>query len=653
MTAPGSSPYAARRARLRLLAALCLVAGAGCHVSGRQPAEQAGATPDQQAPEAALVIADASAGEADGAIPFMVALRPASERPVEVGYATADETATAGNDYRAESGTLTFGAGHTGRTITVPVLNDETAEDGETFTVTLIDPVNARLADATARGEIIDDDPPPPEIIANDRRPPALASLASLAVSGDGAMYPPFASDIHHYALTCGNADRLQVSAHTAHPRAELTLVRQAPETSHRSTTGSLDVELGVDENHDIVVEVSDDGVTATYIVHCIPDNFPDVRILKKTARASEHLMVVVPVVRLGISRSTHKFVAIMDTNGVPRFHLEGSGGHFRAFSNGPTIDGRQVQYALAESDGYGLYDRSFHRIRTVSTPGWDSHDFLITEDDTFLFLGFKDATRDLSHITNSGSSTPFSAALEVRDVIIVEQTLSGSTRFEWNSWGHLNILDCIYEDYDGGRYTQLNGFQMANGDIVGSFRTCNMVARIDRSGNTGAIEWQVGGTSAIPETAYRPITGDDDGGNEFCQQHNPTQVGEKLVLFDNGSACRGTRKTVQQFSRVVEYDLSSGTEARFSREYRRRSGHGFSYYQGGVTVLDNGNWLIAWGIPVDYTLGVDELSTISEVNAQGELVFDMNMSGDGHPVVSYRVYAMSESEFQIPWNLP
>ena len=61
--------------------------------------------------------------------------------------------------------------------------------------------------------------------------------------------------------------------------------------------------------------------------------------------------MVVVPVVRLGISRSTHKFVAIMDTNGVPRFHLEGSGGHFRAFSNGPTIDGRQVQYALAESE--------------------------------------------------------------------------------------------------------------------------------------------------------------------------------------------------------------------------------------------------------------------------------------------------------------
>ena len=342
MTAPGSSPYAARRARLRLLAALCLVAGVGCHVSGRQPAEQAGATPDQQAPEAALaelVIADASAGEADGAIPFMVALRPASERPVEVGYATADETATAGNDYRAESGTLTFGAGHTGRTITVPVLNDETAEDGETFTVTLIDPVNARLADATARGEIIDDDPPPPEIIANDRRPPALASLA---VSRGGAMYPPFASDIHHYALTCGNADRLQVSAHTAHPRAELTLVRQAPETSHRSTTGSLDVELGVDENHDIVVEVSDDGVTATYIVHCIPDNFPDVRILKKTARASEHLMVVVPVVRPGISRSTHKFVAIMDTNGVPRFHLKGAAAtSVRSATGRPSMVGR------------------------------------------------------------------------------------------------------------------------------------------------------------------------------------------------------------------------------------------------------------------------------------------------------------------------
>ena len=88
----------------------------------------------------------------------------------------------------------------------------------------------------------------------------------------------------------------------------------------------------------------------------------------------------------------------------------------------------------------------------------------------------------------------------------------------------------------------------------------------------------------------------------------------------------------------MVEYDISSGSEARFSREYRRLAGHGYARYEGGVTVLDNGNWLISWGYPLDYTVAVDELITISEVNPSGEPVFQMNMSGDGYPVSSYRV---------------
>ncbi len=40
-------------------------------------------------------------------------------------------------------------------------------------------------------------------------------------------------------------------------------------------------------------------------------------------------------------------------------------------------------------------------------------------------------------------------------------------------------------------------------------------------------------------------------------------------------------------------------------------------------------------------------------MNADGEAVFQMNMSGDGYPVSSYRVYLMPETEFKIPWNLP
>lgn len=58
-----------------------------------------------------------------------------------ISYATADGTATAGSDYTATSGTLFFNAGDdTDKTITIPIIDNVTAEPGESFTVTLSNP---------------------------------------------------------------------------------------------------------------------------------------------------------------------------------------------------------------------------------------------------------------------------------------------------------------------------------------------------------------------------------------------------------------------------------------------------------------------------------------------------------------------------------
>ena len=56
-----------------------------------------------------------------------------------------------------QSGTLTFAPGVTSQTIVVPILNDATFENSETFTVTLSGAVNATIADATGVGTIRDD----------------------------------------------------------------------------------------------------------------------------------------------------------------------------------------------------------------------------------------------------------------------------------------------------------------------------------------------------------------------------------------------------------------------------------------------------------------------------------------------------------------
>ena len=64
-------------------------------------------------------------------------LDEAATNTVTVDYATSDGTADASDDYTAKSGTLTFDAGETSKTVSVSITDDETDESDETFTVTL------------------------------------------------------------------------------------------------------------------------------------------------------------------------------------------------------------------------------------------------------------------------------------------------------------------------------------------------------------------------------------------------------------------------------------------------------------------------------------------------------------------------------------
>ncbi|MDP3714154.1 MAG: DUF4394 domain-containing protein [Mycobacteriales bacterium] len=78
---------------------------------------------------------------------------------VTVDYATGGGTATAGSDYTATSGTLTFADGEASKTISVPVTNDTADEPAETFVVTLTNPTGgASLGATTAQTVTITDD---------------------------------------------------------------------------------------------------------------------------------------------------------------------------------------------------------------------------------------------------------------------------------------------------------------------------------------------------------------------------------------------------------------------------------------------------------------------------------------------------------------
>ena len=120
---------------------------------------------------AALSVADATVREGPGSVlAFGVTLDRARSQPVTVDYATVQGTgagvATEGSDYTRTSGTLTFAPGDTEETVSVPVLDDAHDEDSETMTLTLSNPVGARIADGTATGTIENTGPIPKAWIA-------------------------------------------------------------------------------------------------------------------------------------------------------------------------------------------------------------------------------------------------------------------------------------------------------------------------------------------------------------------------------------------------------------------------------------------------------------------------------------------------------
>ena len=137
----------------------CGETGAVCTDDGRT--FTTGITTQIQGPPG-LSVTDAEVDEAANAIlAFAITLNRAPSGTVTVDYATADGTATAGSDYTATSGTLSFAAGETHKSVSVPVLDDAHDEGSETLTLTLSNPSGAYLADGSATGTINNTDAMP------------------------------------------------------------------------------------------------------------------------------------------------------------------------------------------------------------------------------------------------------------------------------------------------------------------------------------------------------------------------------------------------------------------------------------------------------------------------------------------------------------
>lgn len=106
--------------------------------------------------------------EQDGVATISVSRTFGSVDSGSVNFTATGGTATAGSDFTAVSGTLTFGPGEFVKTFTVPILEDNLDENGESINLTLSNPTGFSLGGRSSTVVNINDNDPMPAMLFSD-----------------------------------------------------------------------------------------------------------------------------------------------------------------------------------------------------------------------------------------------------------------------------------------------------------------------------------------------------------------------------------------------------------------------------------------------------------------------------------------------------
>ena len=110
------------------------------------PSTATGTIIDNDAAPVVSIVGATLVNEDAGTVTYTVSLTNPSSTAVTVDYATSNGTATAGADYGANSGTLTFAPGEVTKTVTVAITDDTLFENSENYTIALSNPsLNASI----------------------------------------------------------------------------------------------------------------------------------------------------------------------------------------------------------------------------------------------------------------------------------------------------------------------------------------------------------------------------------------------------------------------------------------------------------------------------------------------------------------------------
>ena len=180
---------------------------------------------------------------------FTLTLSYPYDAPVTVDYETADGDATAGSDYTATSGSVTFAAGVTSMNVAVPILGDRVGEADEIFFVNLSSS-DASLGDSQAMAIIFDNEPrisiADASVTEGNSGTTVLSFIVTLSASYDAVVTVRF--DTQDGSATTGNNDYVAASG-------TLTF---APGSTSQPINVMVQGDLFVEPDETFVVNLSD-----------------------------------------------------------------------------------------------------------------------------------------------------------------------------------------------------------------------------------------------------------------------------------------------------------------------------------------------------------------------------------------------------------
>ena len=176
----------------------------------------------------------------DDEIDFTVTLDEAASGTVTVDYTTSDGTADAGDDYTAKSGTLSFSAGTTSKTLSVGIEDDIENESDETFTVTLSNPSGADLGTATATGTI-----------RNRKVEPLTARFEGMPSEHDGS---EFTFELHFSENVKTGFAKMRDRAFTLDEADIVTAKRKNPQSADKNKSWTITVKPDGDDRISITL---------------------------------------------------------------------------------------------------------------------------------------------------------------------------------------------------------------------------------------------------------------------------------------------------------------------------------------------------------------------------------------------------------------